>query len=44
MQQAGQVYNGERDYMNIKGENGPMYYPAVHAYIYVAALYCKYIF
>jgi len=38
MQQVHQYLGGERDYTLIKGNTGPLVYPAVHVYIY-SALY-----
>lgn len=38
MQQVHQYRQGERDYTLIKGDTGPLVYPAVHVYIY-SALY-----
>lgn len=38
MQQVHQYLQGERDYTLIKGDTGPLVYPAVHVYIY-SALY-----
>ncbi len=38
MQQVHQYLGGERDYTLIKGDTGPLVYPAVHVYIY-SALY-----
>ena len=34
MQQIQQYINGERDYAMIKGDTGPLVYPAMHVYIY----------
>ncbi|KAH8596126.1 glycosyltransferase family 58 protein [Bisporella sp. PMI_857] len=34
MQQTEQYINGERDYTLIKGDTGPLVYPAAHVYIY----------
>ncbi len=34
MQQISQYRNGERDYTLIKGDTGPLVYPAAHVYIY----------
>ncbi|RHZ06173.1 hypothetical protein DYB37_007728 [Aphanomyces astaci] len=34
MQQVTQFKNGERDYLNIRGDTGPLVYPAGHVYIY----------
>ena len=34
MQQVAQYRNGERDYLSIKGDTGPLVYPAAHIYIY----------
>ncbi|RHY32141.1 hypothetical protein DYB32_002823, partial [Aphanomyces invadans] len=34
MQQVTQFKNGERDYINIRGDTGPLVYPAGHVYIY----------
>ena len=34
MQQVKQYLDGERDYMVIKGDTGPLVYPAAHVYIY----------
>ena len=34
MQQVQQVVDGERDYTVIKGDTGPLVYPAMHVYIY----------
>lgn len=36
MQQVQQVIDGERDYTMIKGDTGPLVYPAIHVYIYRA--------
>jgi alpha-1,3-mannosyltransferase len=36
MQQVRLFLDGERDYTLIKGETGPLVYPAVHVYIYAA--------
>ena len=38
MQQVHQYLDGERDYTLIKGDTGPLVYPAAHVYIY-SALY-----
>lgn len=38
MQQVQQYREGERDYTLIKGDTGPLVYPAAHVYIY-SALY-----
>ena len=38
MQQVHQYLEGERDYTLIKGDTGPLVYPAAHVYIY-SALY-----
>ena len=38
MQQVSQYLSGERDYTFIKGDTGPIVYPAAHVYIY-SALY-----
>lgn len=38
MQQVEQYLGGERDYTMIKGNTGPLVYPAAHLYIY-SALY-----
>ena len=38
MQQVSQYVSGERDYVLIKGDTGPLVYPAAHLYIY-SALY-----
>lgn len=38
MQQVRQYLDGERDYTMIKGNTGPLVYPAAHLYIY-SALY-----
>ncbi|KAF0685984.1 Aste57867_22187 [Aphanomyces stellatus] len=34
MQQVTQFKNGERDYLNIRGDTGPLVYPAGHVYVY----------
>ena len=34
MQQISQYRQGERDYTLIKGDTGPLVYPAAHVYIY----------
>lgn len=34
MQQVSLYLAGERDYANIKGDTGPLVYPAAHVYIY----------
>lgn len=34
MQQIEQYVHGERDYAKIKGDTGPLVYPAAHLYIY----------
>lgn len=34
MQQIGQYINGERDYVKLYGDTGPLVYPAAHVYIY----------
>lgn len=34
MQQVAQYIAGERDYTLIKGDTGPLVYPAAHVYIY----------
>lgn len=34
MQQVEQYHDGERDYTLIKGDTGPLVYPAAHVYIY----------
>lgn len=34
MQQVQQYLDGERDYTLIKGDTGPLVYPAAHVYIY----------
>jgi alpha-1,3-mannosyltransferase len=39
MQQVRLYVKGERDYSLIKGDTGPLVYPAAHLYIYTA-LYC----
>lgn len=38
MEQAEQYIDGQRDYSMIKGNTGPLVYPAAHLYIY-SALY-----
>jgi alpha-1,3-mannosyltransferase len=32
--QSGMFLNGERDYLKIRGDSGPLVYPALHLYIY----------
>ena len=39
MQQVQQVIDGERDYTLIKGDTGPLVYPAIHVYVYQALYY-----
>lgn len=39
MQQVSQYVSGERDYVVIKGDTGPLVYPAAHLYIYSALYY-----
>lgn len=39
MQQVAQYVSGERDYVLIKGDTGPLVYPAAHLYIYSALYY-----
>ena len=34
MQQVAQYVNGERDYVKLYGDTGPLVYPAAHVYIY----------
>ena len=34
MQQVSQFVSGERDYAKIRGDTGPLVYPAAHVYIY----------
>lgn len=34
MQQVNQYIKGERDYLNLYGDTGPLVYPAAHVYIY----------
>lgn len=34
MQQVDQYIAGEEDYLKIKGDTGPLVYPALHVYIY----------
>ena len=34
MQQVAQYINGERDYVKLYGDTGPLVYPAAHVYIY----------
>lgn len=34
MQQVQQYIDGERDYPTIKGDTGPLVYPAMHLYVY----------
>jgi hypothetical protein len=34
MQQVAQYINGERDYLKLYGDTGPLVYPAAHVYIY----------
>ncbi|KAL2267306.1 hypothetical protein VTJ83DRAFT_4583 [Remersonia thermophila] len=36
MQQVSQIASGERDYTRIRGDTGPLVYPAAHVYIYSA--------
>lgn len=36
MQQVSQFVSGERDYMKMEGDTGPLVYPAAHVYIYTA--------
>jgi alpha-1,3-mannosyltransferase len=36
MQQVRLFINGERDYSLIKGDTGPLVYPAIHLYVYTA--------
>lgn len=36
MQQVGQYVGGERDYIKLYGDTGPLVYPAAHVYIYRA--------
>lgn len=39
MQQVSQYLAGERDYTLLKGDTGPLVYPAAHVYIYSALSY-----
>ena len=39
MQQVRLFIDGERDYTFIKGDTGPLVYPAIHLYIYTALYY-----
>ena len=39
MQQVKQFLDGERDYTLIKGDTGPLVYPAIHVYLYTALYY-----
>jgi alpha-1,3-mannosyltransferase len=39
MQQVRLFVDGERDYALIKGDTGPLVYPAIHVYIYTALYY-----
>jgi alpha-1,3-mannosyltransferase len=36
MQQVAQFVSGERDYMKMEGDTGPLVYPAAHVYTYTA--------
>jgi alpha-1,3-mannosyltransferase len=39
MQQISQFLAGERDYTNIKGDTGPLVYPAAHVYTFTGLYY-----
>ncbi|KAM0225452.1 hypothetical protein ACHAQD_001388 [Fusarium lateritium] len=39
MQQISQFLSGERDYTNIKGDTGPLVYPAAHVYTFTGLYY-----
>ena len=39
MQQVSHFLDGERDYTLIKGDTGPLVYPAAHVYVYSALYY-----
>lgn len=39
MQQVAQFVGGERDYTKIKGDTGPLVYPAAHVYTYTGLYY-----
>lgn len=39
MQQVSLFLSGERDYSNLKGDTGPLVYPAGHVYIYSGLYY-----
>ena len=39
MQQVSQYLSGQRDYTLLKGDTGPLVYPAAHVYIYSALYY-----
>ena len=39
MQQVEAFINGQRDYLKIKGDSGPLVYPAGHLYLFTALYY-----